>query len=139
MDLGARFAPFFPIGDRLVRLEVAEPWGEPHEDPDHGVVTMNLIVYDEGPDGLSIRDIKQQELYCGPTALYDDRTRVDEMLYAQQEVLGEALRGPVETFECLMPHELFFTDVLKLVRARMREDFARALRTKGRLGKYLAR
>lgn len=100
---------------------------------------MRLIVLDPHEEGLMIRDIKEQQLHCGPAALYRDATRVDEMLYAQQEVLGELLRGPVEAFESMMPHELVFTDVMTLVRARTREDFARALRAKSRLGQYLAR
>jgi hypothetical protein len=37
-----------------------------------------------------------------------------------------------------MPLDLVFTNVMTLVKARTREDFARALRAKSRLGKYLA-
>lgn len=142
VDLRARFAPFFPIGDGLVRLEVAEPWDGLDEDPERATVVVRLIVFDEGDDGPSIRDIKEQQLHCGPAALYDDTTRVDEMLYAQQEVLGELLRGMTGNdgvVDTLMPHDLFFTDVMTLVRARTREDFARALRAKSRLGRYLER
>lgn len=139
MDLHARFAPFFPIGDGLVRLEVVEPWeGLTEADPEGATVVMRLIVFEEGPEGLIVRDIKEQQLYCGPAALYLDATRVDEMLYAQQEVLGEVLRGLDEP-EALMPHDLFFANVMTLVRARTREDFAKALRAKSRLGRYLAR
>jgi len=138
VDLGPRFAPFFPLGDGLVRLEIAEPWSDLPDEPERATVVVRLCVFDEGPAGLTIRDIKEQVLYAGPPALYDDGTRVDEMLYAQQEVLGEALRGPVERFDTLMPHDLLFLDVMTLARARTREDFARALRAKGRLGKYLA-
>jgi hypothetical protein len=139
VDLGARFGPFFPIGDGLVQLEVAEPWkGLTDVEPERGTVVLRLIVFDEGPEGRSVRDIKEQEINCGPWGLYADATRVDEMLYAQQEVLGEVLRGLDEP-EALMPHELFFADVMTLVRARTREDFAKALRAKSRLGRYLAR
>jgi hypothetical protein len=139
VDLRPRFAPFFPIGDGLVRLEVTELRGKPNDDPERAFVVVRLIVLDEVPEGLAVRDIKEQEVYCGPGALYDDTMRVDEMLYAQQEVLGEVLRGPVDAFATLMPHELLFTDVMTLVRARTREDFARALRAKSRLGRYLSR
>lgn len=142
VDLRERFAPFFPIGDGLVRLEVAEPWESLVDDPERASVVVRLIVFDEGDDGPMVRDIKEQQLYCGASALYEDTTRVDEMLYAQQEVLGELLRGMAGrdgVVDTLMPHDLLFTDVMTLVRARTREDFARALRAKGRLGRYLSR
>jgi hypothetical protein len=139
VDLHARFAPFFPIGDGLIRLEVVEPWDSLEADPVHATVVVRLIVFDEGDEYPTIRDIKEQQIHCGPVARYDDTTRVDEMLYAQQQVLGEVLRGPVATFETLMPHDLLFTNVMSLVTARTREDFARALRAKSRLGRYLAR
>lgn len=142
VDLRERFAPFFPIGDGLVRLEVAEPWGSTPSDPERATLVVRLIVFDEGPSGLAVRDIKEQELHCGPAALYEATTRVDEMLYAQQEVLGEVLRdmtGNLDVVDALMPHDLFFTDVMTLVRARTREDFARALRAKSRLGRYRSR
>jgi hypothetical protein len=42
--------------------------------------------------------------------------------------------GVVDT---LLPHDLLFTDVMTLVRARTREDFASALRAKSRLGRYM--
>lgn len=138
LDLHARFAPFFPIGDGLVRLEVVEPSYSLAEVPDRAFVVVRLIVFDEHEGRTSVRDIKEQEIYAGHPSLYDDASRVDEMLYAQQEVLGEALRGPAHAFETLMPHDLLFTNVLKLVKARSREDFARALRAKSRLGRYLS-
>ena len=139
VDLHARFAPFFPIGDGLVRLEVTEACEELGEESETAIVVVRLIVFDQHEDGLMIRDIKEQQLYCGPAALYRDTTRVDEMLYAQQAVLGELLRGPVEGVEAMMPCDLLVMDVMNLVRARTREDFARALRVKSRLGRYLAR
>lgn len=140
VDLRTRFAPFFPIGDGLVSLEVAEPWGSAVDDPERTTVTVRLIVLE--PDGRSVRDIKEQELYCGSPALYEDSTRVDEMLYAQQQVLGQLLRdlsGKRDVVDTLMPHDLLFTDVMTLVRARTREDFAQALRAKSRLGRLLSR
>jgi hypothetical protein len=139
LDLHARFSPFFPIGDGLVRLEVVEPSYPLGEDPARAVVVVRLIVFDEHDGRTMIRDIKEQEIYAGHPSLYDDTSRVDEMLHAQQEVLGEVLRGPAEPFEALMPHDLLFTNVLKLVKARSREDFARALRAKSRLGRYLGK
>ena len=139
VDLHARFVPFFPIGDGLIRLEVVEPWDSLVDEPDRATVVIRLIVFEEGTEGPMVRDIKEQQLYCGPPALYEDTTRVDEMLYAQQEVLGELLRGPIDGVEALMPHDLFFTNVMTLVTARRREDFARALRAKSRLGRYLSR
>lgn len=139
VDLYACFAPFFPIGEGRIRLEVVEPYDGLVADPEHATVVVRLVVFDEGPSGLEVRDIKEQQIYCGPVALYEDTTRVDEMLYAQQQVLGEALRGPVEAFEALMPHELCFFGVMSLARARTREDFARALRVKSRLGRFLVR
>lgn len=138
MNLRSRFAPFFPIGDGLVRLEVVEPWGSEPDDPNRASVVVRLIIFEEGPDGPTIRDVKEQQLYVGLPKLYEDGGRVDEMLYAQREVLGEVLQGPVERFESRMPHELFFTNVLSLVRAHTRQDFARALRAKSRLGRYLS-
>jgi len=137
VDLYARFAPFFPIGDGRIRLEVVEPYDGLVADSEQATVVVRLIVFDEGEEGLVIRDIKEQQIYCGPAALYEDATRIDEMLYAQQEVLGEVLRGSVGPFEVLMPHDLCFFGVLSLVRSRTREEFARALRVKSRLGRYL--
>jgi hypothetical protein len=43
VDLRERFAPFFPIGDGLVRLEVAEPWGSTPNDPERATLVVRLI------------------------------------------------------------------------------------------------
>jgi hypothetical protein len=139
LDLYARFAPFFPIGDGMVRLEVVEPWGPLTGAPDRTVVVVRLIVLEEHEGQIRVRDVKEQEVYAGHPTLYDDTSRVDEMLYAQQDVLGEVLRSSTLALDTLMPHELLFTNVLSLVRARSREDFARALRAKSRLGRYLGK
>lgn len=139
LDLHPRFAPFFPIGDGLIRLEVVELDAPPREHwAGTAFVVVRLIVLEEHDGRTSIRDIKEQQLHGGPAALYDDTYRVDEMLQAQREVLGDVLAGPVERLETLMPLDLVFTNVMTLVKARTREDFARALRAKSRLGKYLA-
>ncbi len=136
LDLHARFAAFFPIGDELAVLEVVEP-SEPPRDDGAARVTVRLIIFDADTAGRAVRDIKEQEVYGGDRALYEDEARVDEMLHAQREVLGEVLRGELETLGTLMPNDLLLLNVLKLKTARTREDFARALRAKSRLGKHL--
>lgn len=142
LDLHDRFAPFFPIGDGLATLEVVplEPYGDAGgEQSEAAIVVIRLIIFEERDGQRMVRDIKEQQVRGGPASLYDDPARVDEMLYAQQEVLGEVLRGPIERVEGLMPGDLLFTNVLSLVKARSREHFAKALRAKSRLGRLLSR
>jgi hypothetical protein len=137
LDLYSRFAPFFPIGDGLVRLELVELDGSPrHDSDDLALVVLRLIVFEDRGGQPMIRDIKEQEIRCGSPSSYDNRERVEEMLHAQRVVLGELLRGPVDRFDTLMPADLLHTDVMSLARANTRDDFARALRAKRRLGKF---
>lgn len=137
LDLYPRFAPFFPIGDGLVRLEVVKLSPPIADHPERATIVVQLFVFAEREGEREIRDIKEQQIFAGYASHYDDAGRVEEMLRAQQDVLGELFCQPPERFDALMPHDLLFTNVISLVRARTRDQFARALRVKSRLGRYL--
>lgn len=134
-DLHDRFAPFFPIGPDAVQLHVVEGDDDSGDDPEQTWITVRLIVWDVDGDQRSIRDIKEQRLFGGPVWLYEDEPRVEQMLRAQQEVLGEVLADPRTPIDGLMPHDLLRLDVLKLKTARTQEHFSKALRAKSRLGR----
>jgi len=53
------------------------------------------------------------------------------------DVIKTIAEGNLEQLDYLMPHDLLCTDALKLKRAQTREDFAKALCAKSRLGAYL--
>jgi hypothetical protein len=140
VDIFERIAEFFPLGAKPLTLEVvpasqsatreSDQSGEPR-----GVAVVRLIVWDIGDGGkVSIRDIKEQEVYMGWPVYYEDRERVASFFVALNQVLLEIKPSVAET---LMPHDLLDTSVLALKRATTREDFAAALRAKSRLGKYL--
>lgn len=134
-DLHDRFAPFFPIGPDAAQLHVVEP-DEPDPDPEKARITVRLIVWEVDGEQRTIRDIKEQQVYAGPVWLFDDEQRVAEMLDAHREVLGEVLADPRIPIDGLMPHDLLRLDVMKLKTVRTREQFAKALRAKSRLGRW---
>ncbi|MCX4239333.1 hypothetical protein [Paraliomyxa miuraensis] len=133
-DLHDRFAAFFPIASEVAELHVVAG-GDPGGDSEQAWITVRLIVWDVDGEQRTIRDIKEQQLRGGPVWLYEDEARVTEMLHAQQEVLGEVLADPRTPIDGLMPCDLLWLDVMKLKTARGREQFAKALRAKSRLGR----
>ncbi len=132
-----RFAPFFPIEGTVGELSVVEPTAPP-TDADHQRLTVRLIVFDPGPP-RSVSNIKEQQVWVGEDSLYQDAARVDEMLYAWQQVLGEVLSLPSTVLDPLMPADVLHPNVLALKKPRNRDDFAKALRARSRLGSLLAR
>jgi len=96
-------------------------------------VVVRLIVWqiDREADTRSIRDIKEQEVYAGPPVR---TSRFAAFTGALVRVLEEALTSA--DVERLMPHDLMNFTPLKL-KATTEDEFAKALRMKSRLGKYL--
>ncbi len=96
---------------------------------------MRLIIWDPSPDGTSIRDIKEQQVWLGKTeGLCPER--LGAYLKGFVHVATRAL-GNVAKIETLMPHDLLITNVLKLAKPQTDYDFVKALSVKSRLGKYL--
>lgn len=139
VDIGARIAQHFPIGNDLIRLEVVVDGDVPAPDSSGpaSCAVFRLIIWEERDGMLSIRDVKEQQVYMGWPVLYDDAERVAAFFEAYGEVFAEVADRGVEVVERLMPHDLINADALKLKRAHTREDFAAALRAKRRLGRYL--
>lgn len=135
VDVSGRIAGYFPIGSELVKLEVVAG-----EDEDDGrdepaaFAVIRLIIWDQRDGLLSIRDVKEQQVFMGWPVLFEDGERVAAFFAALGEVIAEI---PLEEVETLMPHDLMCADALKLKRATTREDFAAALRAKSRLGQFL--
>ena len=100
-------------------------------------VTMRLIVFDTHDGKESIRDIKEQELDFCARQDAEPKERVQALIQAWASVLPDALGGPAE-MDTVMPHDLAPTNAIRLARSRTREDFEKALRAKGRLGRYIA-
>ena len=102
------------------------------EDDEHRII-LRLIVFEE----QSIRDIKEQEIRLMTTQEAAPKERVHAMIEAWTQVLADALRDASESIHTLMPYDLAPGDAIRLARSRTREDFDKALRAKGRLGKHL--
>ncbi len=99
-------------------------------------IVLRLVVWDldDATSNMSIRDVKEQEVYWGALGSHvPARTRA--LLEGMRRVMARALMGPVET---LMPHDLFRADVLKLKTVVTADDFAKALSARSRLGKLIA-
>ena len=100
-------------------------------------IVIRLVVWDLDPatSVMSIRDVKEQEVYFGALDSHEPaRTRA--LLEGMRRVMARALLAP--EIETLMPHDLFRGDVLKLKTAVTADDFAKALSARSRLGKLLA-
>jgi hypothetical protein len=104
-------------------------------------VTLQLFVREDG----RIRDIKEQDVDLFRMADADPKERVEALLQAWAAVLTDVLRDASEAgsdgscvIDSLMPFDLApDKNVLRLARSSTREDFENALRTKGRLGRFL--
>ena len=95
-------------------------------------VVVRLVIWEQD----QIRDVKEQMIGIRLDAIDEARfERVTAMLRAQAQVIGEALA--TQSLDQLMPHDLLDFSVLELSRAETEEDFAKALRRSGRLGKFL--
>jgi hypothetical protein len=106
------------------------------EHPDDGVRTvLRLIVWDVEADSRMIRDVKEQEVEFASRGKLPERARLEAYLRALAHVATRVLA--TSQAEWLMPHELFDTSPLKLVKASSEQDFVAALEKKSRLGKYL--
>ena len=125
----------FPIraSNDLASLEFVEIT-ERERRGDFGVV-VRLIVWEPSTDDkLSIRDVKEQDVFLD-MPIECTLARLGIYLAALQTVLADVLAS--KHVELLMPHELLDFSALKLVRAQTADDFAKALRMKSRLGTYL--
>ena len=100
---------------------------------EYGAV-VRLFIWEDANGTLSIRDIKEQDLYVD---LPDDCTfeRLVMYLRGMEMAMQDVLASP--QIETLMPHDLVDWSALKLRKAETAEDFDKALRMKSRLGKYL--
>ena len=100
----------------------------------HGVrLTLHLIVFEPG-EPRSIRDLKEQVVWCAPTAALDDLPRFEEYLRGWLSALA-ALSLDAERAERLMPHDLVFADVWHLKRPHTESEFRAAFLMKSRLGR----
>ncbi len=133
-----KFAPFFPIDGEVGQLALVEP-SDGDDDRDDAIrLVMRFIVFDQSDGQRVVRNIKEQEIQLGPRALLEDGERVDELMYAWQDVLREVLSLPSSTLEAWMPSDfVHFRELLRLKTARTRGDFSKALRARSRLGRAL--
>jgi hypothetical protein len=100
---------------------------------EYGAV-VRLIIWEDANGTLSIRDVKEQDIYVD---LPEDCTfeRLVMYLRGMEMAMQDVLASP--QIETLMPHDLLDWSALKLRKAETVEDFDKALRMKSRLGKYL--
>lgn len=126
---------WFPMcaSNDLASLEFVEIT-EREQRGDFGVVVRLIIWEPAGEDKLSIRDVKEQDVFLD-MPIECTLARLDIYLRALQAVLADVLAS--KQVEYLMPHDVVDFSALKLVRAQTADDFAKALRVKSRLGKYL--
>lgn len=108
-------------------------------DPDYPEICIRLVVWEyRRPDCKTICDVKEQVLYLPkkiPSELIEHRGRLTNYVEALKEVLGEVLNH--KDIESAMPTDFFKLDPLGKKTFGTKEEFVTALRTKGRLGKYL--
>lgn len=101
--------------------------------PDGFGIVVRLIIWDEHAGTLSIRDIKEQQVWLDP----NDASRERLTEYARAFVKIASLALTHHEVETLMPHDLLISNVLGLSKPQTEDEFARALSVKSRLGKYL--
>jgi hypothetical protein len=137
LDLLERaFQSHFPAKAENDRAEVCYVEATARDGGGYGVV-FRLIIWDVQGETMSIRDVKEQEIYLDLPGL-DLATlgRMHELNAALVRVLAKALtHAEVDT---LMPHDLVNFSVLKLAKVQTENDFVKALSAPSRLGRYLA-
>jgi hypothetical protein len=134
LELENLMRTWFPMraSNELASLEFVEIT-EREQRGDFGVV-VRLVIWDSSDGNLTIRDIKEQDVFLDmPIECTLDR--LGTYLAALEVVLVEVLAS--KNADYLMPHDLLDLSALELVRAQTTDDFAKALRVKSRLGKYL--
>lgn len=138
-DIAATLLASFPVRGEQVSLELVMDPDTKTASPE-GRVTFRLVIWDKQDNGdLSIRDIKEQDLYLYDPALLVGDVPVLAYLKGWALALGEVFqRGSTSMFETLMPHDLADVKALKLRKAKTPEDYRDAFLAKSRLGKYLA-
>lgn len=103
-------------------------------------VTLRLVVWDEDPEAPSITDVKEQQVFTGPVSILERHERLRAFLEGHRDALCTLFEaGPNVTPEWLMPNDLWWPDVLTLVRAQTADDFRRALLARRRLGRFMPR
>lgn len=98
-------------------------------------IVVQLLVYEPADGQLMIRDIKEQEVYTLPAERRGERERFDAFVQGLADgirALFEA-RPNDERVAYAMPSELWDSSLLALKRAKTREDFANAYRTRKKL------
>lgn len=126
----------FPVRENLVELCLAD--AELASAAPDGRVTFRMVVWDKAENGdLTIRDVKEQELFLFDPALIVGDVPVLAYLRGWSMALRQVLAGTKVPFETLMPHDFLDVGVLKLRKATTPEDYRNAFLAKGRLGKYL--
>lgn len=109
--------------------------GAPIFEQDRTLLTLRLIEFHVGTDGHSVSCVKEQQCWLPVRDAIGSAERFMAFLQAQAQVLSHALCH--EDVPEMMPHDLWFGDVLTLKRAHDVDDFARALSVKSRLGKWI--
>jgi hypothetical protein len=134
-ELQAAFAAAFPPTNAMACIELANQV-EDLGDGRFGF-TMRLTVCDLDAQGRqSIRDVKEQQLTPNLSKLVSNPQRTAAFARAHAAVLSQVFASHGE-IECLMPHDLVSFQPLLLAKSKTEDDFAKALATKSRLGKYL--
>jgi len=132
-ELEEIFAAEFPLKAKNDLAELAFV-----ELSDRGIgrygVVVRLICWADDHGTLSIRDVKEQDIFVD---VPDDCTfeRLVMYLRGMDMAMQDVLASP--EVDTLMPHDLLDWSALELQKAETVEDFDKALRMKSRLGKYL--
>ena len=132
-DIHGILSEAFPAKAERASLEYVETVARP---TGGFAVVVRLIVWDssDGGETLSIRDVKEQEVWFDPNDSSVERLAAYATAFIH---VASCALANIETVEVLMPHDLFISNVLELSRAETYLDFVKALSVKSRLGRYL--
>ncbi len=103
-------------------------------------VTLRLITWDRprGDDSRAVVEFREQEVLIAPGDLRDEEPeRARAYLLGWADAVGVCLERMREG-SWLMPADLVFPRVVELTRPRTREQFARALLVRSRLGRWMS-
>lgn len=125
----------FPLRERTFSYELADTEQPMTAD---GRITVRLMVWDELDGKMSIRDVKEQELFVFDLAMLEGDTPILELLRGWAEALREVFaKADPKKIEWCMPHDLGPGDAIRLRRATTAAEYRDALLKKSRLGKFL--
>ena len=134
-QIAAVLREVFPVREGTFAYELANPEQPVRAD---GVITIRFIVWDQQGETMSIRDVKEQELFVFDPALLQGDTPVLELLRGWADAVREVFaRAKPEKLDYLMPHDLAPGDAIRLRRATTAAEYRDAMLKKSRLGKFL--